>query len=81
MGEISCPVMAFSSEDDRTVDAMSSFELMSLLNSSVRIHKMYGPGVPHVLTLEGNPYRGTMFALTAHFVQDIEKSISPRRVR
>ena len=81
LGEISCPVMAFSSEDDRTIDAMSSFELMSLLNSRVRIHKMYGPDVPHVLTLEGNPYRGTMFALAAHFVQDIEKSISPRRVR
>jgi hypothetical protein len=55
--------------------------LMSLLNSRVRIHKMYGPDVPHVLTLEGNPYRGAMFALTSHFVQDIEKSISPRRVR
>jgi len=81
LGEISCPVMAFSSEDDRTVDAMSSFELMSLLNSRVRIHHVYGPDVPHVLTLEGNPYRGSMFTQTAHFVQDIERSILPWRVR
>ena len=81
LGEVNCPVMAFNTEDDNTVDAMSSFELMSLLNSRVKIHEMYGPGVPHVLTLEDNPCRGSMFAQTARFVQEIEKSRLPRRVR
>jgi len=81
LGEISCPVMAFNTEDDNTVDAKSSFELMTLLNSSVKIHAMYGPDIPHVLTLEGNPCRGSMFTQTAQFVQGIERSRLPRRVR
>ena len=79
--DISCPVMAFNGEDDRTVDAMSSFELMGLLNSKVRIHTLYGPDVPHVLTLDGNPCRGSMFAQTAQFVQAIDRSRLPRRTR
>lgn len=81
LADISCPVMAFNGEDDRTVDAMSSFELMGLLSSKVRIHAIYGPDVPHVLTLEGNPCRGSMFAQTARFVQEIERSRLPRRSR
>ena len=79
--DISCPVMAFNGEDDRTVDAMSSYKLMGLLNSKVRIHAIYGPDVPHVLTLEGNPCRASMFAQTARFVQEIERSKLPRRTR
>jgi carboxylesterase len=81
LADVCCPVMAFNGLDDRTVDAMSSVELMRLLNSKVKIHGMYGPEVSHVLTLEGNPCRGSMFAQTAHFVQEIDKSISPRRTR
>ena len=81
LADISCPVMAFNGEDDRTVDAMSSFELMGLLNSKVRIHTLYGPDVPHVLTLDGNPCRGSMFAQTAQFVQAIDRSRLPRRTR
>lgn len=81
LADISCPVMAFNSEDDRTVDAMSSFELMGLLSSKVRIHTLYGADVPHVLTLDGNPCRGSMFAQTAQFVQAIDRSRLPRRTR
>ena len=81
LADISCPVMAFNGEDDRTVDAMSSFELMGLFNSKVRIHTLYGPDVPHVLTLDGNPCRGSMFAQTAQFVQAIDRSRLPRRTR
>ena len=81
LADITCPVMAFNGEDDRTVDAMSSFELMGLLNSEVRIHAIYGPDVPHVLTLEGNPCRAAMFAQTAQFVQQIDRSRLPRRTR
>ncbi len=54
---------------------------MGLLNSKVRIHALYGPDVPHVLTLEGNPCRDSMFAQTAQFVQAIDKPRLPRRAR
>ncbi len=81
LSEINCPVMAFNAEDDRTVDAKSSFELMRLMNSRVKIHGMYGPDVPHVMTLEGNPCRGSIFAQTAHFVQETDKPGLRRRVR
>ena len=81
LADVSCPVMAFNGTDDRTIEAKSSLELMGLLNSKVKIHGMYGPDVSHVRTLEGNPCRGSMFAQTAHFVQEIDRSISPRRSR
>lgn len=79
LSEIDCPVMAFNAENDRTVDAKSGFELINLMNSRVKIHGSYGPDVPHVLTLEGNPYRGSIFAQAVHFVQDTDKP--GRRVR
>ena len=79
--EISCPVMAFNGEEDSTVDAMSSFELMGLLNSKVKVHTIYGSDAPHVLTLEVNPYRESMFAQTVRFVQEIDRSRLPRRTR
>lgn len=81
LADISCPVLAFNGEDDRTVDALSSIELMGLLNSKVKIHGFYGPDVPHVLTLEGNPCRGPMFDQTARFVQEIDRPSVPRRTR
>jgi hypothetical protein len=74
-------VMAFNGENDQTVDAMSSLELMGLLGSKVRIHTIYGPDVPHVLTLSENPCRESMFAQTVRFVQEIDRSKRPRRTR
>ena len=81
LSEINCPVMAFNAEEDRTVDAKSGFELMGLINSRVKIHGIYGPDVPHVLTLEGNPYRGSIFAQTVHFVKETDKPGLRWRVR
>lgn len=74
---VTAPVLAFNGEGDLTVDIASSRELMSQLGSRVKIHEIYGPDVPHVLTREENPCRWSMFAQTSHFVQQLEQPGAP----
>ena len=73
--------MAFNGEGDQTVDIESGRQLVDLLGSTVKIHAMYGPGVPHVLTSDENPYRMAMFTLAAGFIQENEKPQPRARVR
>jgi carboxylesterase len=76
--QINCPVMAFNAEGDQTVDIESGRQLVDLLGSTVKVHARYGPGAPHVLTSDGNPYRMAMFALAASFIQTNDKPNSAR---
>lgn len=66
-----CPVLAFNGEGDETVDLKSSRELMRRMGSKVKIHEIFGPEVPHVLTREDNPRRWSMFAQATQFVHEI----------
>jgi carboxylesterase len=70
--EITCPVLAFNGEGDQTVDISSGRQLVDLMGSPLKIHELYGPEVPHVMTREENPCRWTMFAQAARFVQELE---------
>jgi carboxylesterase len=79
--QIDCPVLAFNGEGDQTVDIESGRQLVDSMGSSVKIHKVYGPGVAHVLTSEENPYRWAMFAQTTKFVQELENPGTLVRVR
>ncbi|NIQ11940.1 MAG: alpha/beta fold hydrolase [Gammaproteobacteria bacterium] len=79
--EIACPIMAFNGEADETIAIDSSRDLMQSLGSKVKIHEIYGPDVPHVLTREENPCRWSMFAQASHFVQEIENPGKPSVVR
>jgi len=81
LAQISCPVMAFNGEGDQTVDIGSGRQLVDLLGSTVKVHALYGPGVPHVLTGDENPYRTAMFTLAVGFIQDNEKPQRRARVR
>ena len=76
-----CPVLAFNGEGDQTVEIDSGRRLMDLLGSPVKIHELYGPEVPHVLTREENPCRGTMFSQATGFIQELEKPCSTVRER
>lgn len=78
---ITCPALAFNGEGDQTVDVGSSHGLMAALSSRVKIHEMYGPDVPHVLTREENPCRWSMFAQASRFIQEIEAPGEPSWVR
>jgi len=78
---IVCPVLAFNGEGDQTVDIGSGRQLVDLLGSAVKIYKLYGPDVPHVLTREENPCRESMFAGATRFIQEIESPGSVARVR
>jgi carboxylesterase len=79
--EILCPTMAFNGEGDETIAIDSSRDLMQSLGSKVKIHEIYGPDVPHVLTREENPCRWSMFSQTSNFVQEIENPGNPSVVR
>jgi len=74
---IDIPVLAFNGEGDQTVNIDSSRELMAELGSRVKIHEIFGPDVPHVLTGDDNPCRWSMFAQASHFVQQLEKPGEP----
>ena len=76
-----CPVLAFNGEGDQTVDIDSGRQLMDLLGSSVKIHALYGPEVPHVLTREENPHCEAMLAQATKFIQELEDPCSAVRVR
>ncbi|MEJ2469982.1 MAG: alpha/beta fold hydrolase [Desulfuromonadales bacterium] len=80
LSAITCPVIAFNGEGDETVQVASGRELIDQLGSAVRIHEMYGPDVPHVLTREENPCRWSMFDQAARFVQEIDHPGAPKRV-
>jgi carboxylesterase len=69
---IVCPVLAFNGKGDQTVDIDSGHELVDRLGSTVKVHELYGPDVPHVLTREDNPFRAAMFAQAVTFVQGLE---------
>ncbi len=81
LSNVTCPVMAFNGEGDETVDINSSNELMANLGSKVKVHEIFGPDVPHVLTREDNPCRWSMFAQASHFIQEIESPGEPTLVR
>lgn len=76
-----CPILAFNGEGDQTVDIDSGRQLMDLLGSPVKIHELYGPEIPHVLTREENPCREAMFAQATGFIQELEAPCSTVRVR
>lgn len=78
---VQCPTLAYNGEGDETVEIESSRQLMRQLGSKIRIHEVFGPEVPHVLTREGNPQRKAMFAQTVMFIQEIENPGSPLRRR
>lgn len=79
--DVTCPVMAFNGEGDQTVDIKTAKVLMAALGSKVKIHEVFGREVPHVLTREENPCRGSMFTQTCRFVQEIEDPGEPVVVR
>lgn len=79
--QVSCPILAFNGEGDRTVEIESGRQLMNRLGSRVRIHEVFGPEVPHVLTREDNPHRDTMFVQAVRFIQEIEAPGLPERRR
>lgn len=70
---IVCPVLAFNGEGDQTVAIDSGRRLVDLLGSSLKIHKLYGPEIPHVLTRDENPCREEMFTQAISFVQELEE--------
>jgi len=78
---VSCPVLAFNGEGDQTVEIASGRQLMLELGSLVKIHAVFGPEVPHVLTREENPHRMAMFSQSIDFIQEIETPGRPGLAR
>lgn len=81
LSQVNCPVLAFNGEGDQTVEIDSGRELMLKLGSPVKIHAVFGPEVPHVLTREENPHRMAMFSQTIDFIQEIETPGRPDLAR
>jgi len=69
LSRVDCPVLAFNSEGDQTIDIDSGRELFEGLASRDKKYERFGPDVPHVLTREENPYREEMFCATRQFIQ------------
>lgn len=65
---IQSPTLAFNAEGDQTIDINSGRELVALLGSTTKQHKLYGPEAPHILTREENPFRKEMFAIASQFI-------------
>jgi carboxylesterase len=79
LADVTCPLLAFNGEGDRTVDIDSGRRLIELAGSKIRIHFRLGPAVPHVMTREANPCRATVLRQMIQFIQQIESPGGPRR--
>ncbi len=77
LSRVTTPTLILTASADQTIHAASATDLFQQLGSRRKVHHLFGPEVPHVLTTDENPRWQETFELTLGFFRDLEREGRP----